>query len=111
MATIITLGELVTVSTVDDVLALELSLATQLNLPVTSWQPLDPSRTIFQINANLLSQQSAVIAGIAQGGFASYAAIMPAGMTSASDGAGYMTAWLDLVATNVYNTSRVEPSA
>ena len=80
MTTIITLAELVTTSTVDDVLALELSVATQLNLPVTSWQPLDPSRTILQVNANLVSQESAVVAGIAQGGFASYAAIMPAGM-------------------------------
>jgi hypothetical protein len=111
MTTIITLAELVTTSTVDDVLALELSVATQLNLPVTSWQPLDPSRTILQVNANLVSQESAVVAGIAQGGFASYAAIMPAGITDSNDGAGYMTAWMDLVSTQVYNTSRVEPSA
>ena len=111
MPTIITLSELVVTSTVADVLALELSVASQLNLPITSWQPLDPSRTIFQTEANLISQASGTIAGMAQGGFASYAAIMPAGNSPYNDGAGYLTTWMDLCSIGFFNVSRVEPSA
>jgi hypothetical protein len=111
VTTIITLAELVTTSTVDDVLALELSVATTLNLPTTSWQPLDPSRTIFQTEANLISQESATVAGIAQGGYVSYAAIMPAGTSPYNDGAGYLTVWMDLCGENFFNVYRIEPSA
>jgi hypothetical protein len=108
---IITLAELVTPSTTSDVLATELSLATQLGLPVTSWQPLDPSRTIFQINASLMASMSVEIAQLAQGGYASYAAIMPAGTSIYNDGAGYLTTWMDLRCTDQYNVTRVQPSA
>lgn len=111
MATIILLSDLVTVSTVDDVLALELSLATQLNLPVTSWQPLDPSRTIFQTEANIYSSVSAVIAGIAQGGYLSYAAVMPAGNSPYNDGAGFLTTWMDLRGVDTYNVARIGATA
>lgn len=111
MPTIITLAELVTPSTVDDALALELSIATQLNLPITSWQPLDPSRTIFQINANLVALESQTIAQIAQGGFASYAALMPAGASALNDGAGFSTTWMDLCGTQFFNVGRIQASA
>jgi hypothetical protein len=111
MPTIITLAELTTPDTVNTVLAMELSLATQFNLPVTSWQPLDPSRTIFQINANLVAQESQLVASIAQGGYISYAAIMPAGTSPYNDGAGYLTTWMDLIGVNNFNVSRIEPSA
>lgn len=111
MSTIITLGELVTPSTVDEVLALELSIATQLNLPVTSWQPLDPSRTIFQTEANLSALVSTQIASLAQGGYLSYAAIMPAGTSPYNDGAGYLTTWMDLRGVDNYNVSRIEPGS
>jgi len=109
--TIITLADLVTVDTPADVPALELSIATQLGLPVTSWQPLDPSRTILQIEATLISNDSAAIAGIAQGGFISYAAIMSAGTSIYNDGAGFLTTWMDLCGTNFFNVQRIEPSA
>jgi hypothetical protein len=111
MTEIITLAELVTPASASDVLATELSLATQLNLPVTSWQPLDPSRTLLQISASLSAATSAVIAQIAQGGYASYAALMPAGTSIYNDGAGYLTTWMDLRCVDQYNVARVEPSA
>jgi len=111
MPTIITLSELVTPSTVDDSLALELSIASQLGLPITSWQPLDPSRTIFQINANLTSIESGTIAQIAQGGYLSYAALIPAGTSLANDGAGFATGWMDLRGLDAYNEPRIQASA
>lgn len=111
MPSIVTLSELVAPSTAAQILALELSVATQLNLPVTSWQPLDPSRTILQTQANLYAQTSATIASIAQGGFASYASIMLAGTSPFNDGAGFLTSWMDLRCQDQYNTNRVEAGA
>jgi hypothetical protein len=111
MPTIVTLSELVSPSTAADILALELSVATQLNLPVTSWQPLDPSRTLLQTQANLYAVTSSEIAGVAQGGYASYAAVMLAGSSPFNDGAGFLTTWMDLRCTDQYNVSRVEPGA
>ena len=111
MPTIITLAELVTPATVADVLQDELSIATQLGLPITSWMPLDPSRTIFQIFANLDSLESQTVASLAQGGYASYAAILPAGTSTYNDSAGFLTTWMDLRCVDQYNESRVEASA
>lgn len=111
MPAIILLSELVTPSTADEVLELELNLATQLGLPVTSWQPLDPSRTIMQTEAALGAQTSATIASIAQGGYISYAAVMPAGTSPYNDGAGFLTTWMDLRGYDVYNVVRFQPTA
>jgi hypothetical protein len=117
MPTTITLAELTTAATSDEVLATELSVAQQLGLPITSWNPLDPSRTLLQIQANLIGSGrfgpglSGLIANIAMGGYASYSAVMPAVTTTYNDGAGFFTTWMDLRCVDQYNVSRIQASA
>lgn len=94
------LAVLVTPSAASDVLALQLQIATSLGLPITSWQPLDPSRTILQINANIAAQYSANVSLIAQGGYASYAAAM------VDQNGNPITTWMDLIGTQNYNLPR-----
>jgi hypothetical protein len=94
------LSQLVAPATPTEVLSLELALATALGLSVTSWDPLDPSRTILQGQANIVSMYASVVNLIAQGGFANYAAQM-------IDGSGNpITTWMDLLTPNNYNTIR-----
>lgn len=94
------LSELVAPATPTEVLTLELAIATTLGLSVTSWEPLDPSRTILQGQSQIVSMYADVVNLIAQGGFASYAAQMV-------DGNGTpITAWMDLLTPNNYNTIR-----
>ena len=95
-----TLAQLVAPITPADALALELATATALGLSVTSWEPLDPSRTIFQIEGNIISLYAGTVNLIAQGGYASYAALIV-------DGSGNpITTWMDLLTPNNYNTIR-----
>ena len=101
----LTLSDLVTPSTAPEILAIELSNATLLELPTTSWNPLDPSRTIFQINANVASSYSSTVALIAQGGYLSYAARM------VDSNGNPITTWMDLVGTNQYNVTRIPATA
>lgn len=101
----ITLADLVSPATQADVLALELQIATTLGLQTSTWQPLDPSRTILQINATLVSQYSAYANFLAQGGFASYAAEMVD-----SSGAP-VTSWMDLISNDNYNLPRIQATA
>jgi len=101
----LTLSDLVTPSSAADILSLELTTAQNLGLPITSWQPLDPSRTIFQINGQVASFYSSTVALIAQGGYLSYAATMV-------DAYGNpITGWMDLVGQNQYNVTRVPPTS
>ena len=96
----ISLADLVAISTPEQNLAVELAYAYQLGLATTSWEPLDPTRTILQTNAYLASDYSAVVNLIAQGGYASYAAAMV-------DANGLpITTWMDLLTPNLYNTVR-----
>ena len=95
-----TLADLVTPTTQAGALSLELTIAQQLGLPITSWQPLDPSRTILQINSNIVAQYSQTIAYLAQGGYASYAAQM------VDVNSNPVTTWMDLRGVDQYNVSR-----
>lgn len=96
----VTLADLVATSTQAEALGLELAVAQTLGLAVTSWEPIDPSRTLFQIQAEIISSYSTTVNFIAQGGFASYAAAMV-------DGNGNpVTTWMDLLTPNLYYTVR-----
>jgi hypothetical protein len=108
---LITLAELVTSASPAQALQKELDVATALNLPITSWQPLDPSRTIFQIQSNIISSYSVTVSALAQGAYASYAAVMPAGGSPLNDGAGFFTGWMDLRASDQYNIIRIAAGA
>jgi hypothetical protein len=98
------LSQLVAPATSAEVLSLELAIATALGLSVTSWEPLDPSRTIYQGQAQIISLYAGTVNLIAQGGYANYAAQMV-------DGNGApITTWMDLLTPNLYNTLRFQAS-
>jgi hypothetical protein len=94
------LADLVTPGTPADILTLELGIATALGLQTSTWQPLDPSRTLFQINAVITSGYSSTVNLIAQGGYASYAAQM------VSSSGAPITTWMDLIGNDNYNLPR-----
>ena len=99
----VTLADLVQVSTQAESLGLELAVAQTLGLAVTSWEPLDPSRTILQINAEIVSSYSSTVNFIAQGGFATYAAAM------LDSNGNPVTTWMDLLTPNLFNVIRFTP--
>ena len=99
---VVLLADLVALSTQAEALGLELAVATSLGLSVTSWEPLDPSRTILQGNAEIISQYSYTVNLIAQGGFASYAATM------VDANGNPITTWMDLLTPNLYYTARFQ---
>jgi len=102
---ITTLAALVAPITQAAALSWELTIATQLGLQTSTWQPLDPSRTILQINATLISNYASTVNLIAQGGYASYAAEM-------TDVNGNpITAWMDLISNDNYNVPRIQATA
>jgi baseplate J-like protein len=102
---VLSLADLVAPATSSDVLGIELSVAQDLNLPTTAWQPLGQVRTVLATSATLVSMYSSTVNLIAQGGYASYAALMV-------DANGTpITSWMDLIGTNNYNEDRVQASA
>lgn len=104
---LVTLNQLVTPVTYSDALSNELDIAAGLGLPTTAWQPIDPVRTFFTTTAQVISNYSVTINLIAQGAYASYAAIIP-GVDANVDSNGYETTWMDLRASDQYNVQRVE---
>lgn len=51
----------------------ELAIATTLGLPVTSWQPGDPTRSLFFVEAVLIEALEVVVTGFIQSGFLDFA--------------------------------------
>jgi len=101
MSAIPTLDSLITPVTPAEALASELTQAALLGLDTTAWQPVSPSRTILELNANIISVYSGYVNLIAKGGFASYAA------TITDINGGEVTTWMDLVSEQVYATTRI----
>lgn len=102
---LVTLAQLVSPATQADVLALELSIATTLGLQTSTWQPLDPSRTILQINATMVASYATTVNLLAQGAYASYAAEMV-------DATGNpITTWMDLRSNDQYNVPRIQTTS
>lgn len=98
---IVSLNDLVSIASPASILSIELQLAQQLGLPTTAWQPLSMVRTTMAVTSNLYAQGSSLINLAAQGGYASYAALMV-------DVNGQpITTWMDLIASNNYNVVRV----
>lgn len=50
-----------------------LEVATSIGLPVSSWRPGDPTRALFQLEAQLLESLEAVVVGFISSGFLDYA--------------------------------------
>jgi hypothetical protein len=103
---LLTLADLVSVTTPASALNLELSIAAALGLTTTAWQPLSPEMTIEGVNAQIVSSYSATVNQIAQGGFASTAAVIPGTDPNFTDVNGFNTSWMDLISINVFNVAR-----
>jgi Baseplate J-like protein len=86
----VTIEDLVASATQEDALAQELLLATDLGLPTTAWQPVQAVPVLMNVNAGIISSYSTTAAQFAQGGYASYAALMT------DSGGNPITGWLDL---------------
>jgi hypothetical protein len=101
-----------------------LSIAADVQLPTTSWQPGAPERTILAIEAVTFAQSDADISVMAQGGFLQSAAsgsvtyvanngttitvlVTPDPSNPAQNPTGAL-GWLDLLTTGVYDVTRLE---
>lgn len=104
---LVTLAQLVTPVTYAEALTDELTIAAGLGLPTTAWQPIDPVRTFFTTTAQTIANYSTTVNLVAQGGYASYAAIIP-GVDTNVDANGYETTWMDLRAYDQYGVTRIE---
>jgi hypothetical protein len=96
----VTLDDLVTPSTQPEVLAASLAICTSLGLPTTAWQPIQAIPTVMATNAQIAADASTNRALIAQGGYASYAALMVDGNGNS------VTSWMDLIAKENFNVQR-----
>jgi len=104
---LLTISDLVTITTFDDVLTLQLTIASELGLATTAWQPLSPEITLLGVNATLVATYSVTVNQIAQGGFASLAATIPGTNPLFTDSAGFETRWMDLNSQDDYNVTRI----
>jgi hypothetical protein len=108
-------------------LAVMLQIATQVGLPTTSWQSGAPELTIFAVEAVCFAQSDAQISIMAQGGFLQPAAtgtvtftttqgvtvtipVTPDPSNPAQNPTGAF-GWLDLLTTNLYDTTRLSATA
>ena len=99
------LDTMVVASTPQEILALELSIATTLGLPTSAWQPVQAVPAILNVNATIAADYSSTVAFLAQGGYASLAALMV-------DGNGNpITTWMDLRGQDQYGTTRIAASS
>jgi hypothetical protein len=90
------LSDLTTPSTPDEILDQSLQKAQQLGLPTTAWQPIQMIPDVIEVNATIAADQTQLVALIAQGGYASLAALMV-------DASGKpITTWMALRATDQY---------
>lgn len=109
MAALVTLADLVVAASLSDALNLELNIAAALGVPTTAWGAVDPLRTIYTTNAQIVSDYSVYVNLIAQGGYASYAAVIVAQPGDPNiDTAGFSTTWMDLRLLDQYNVTRIQ---
>ena len=72
-----------------------LSIATTIGLPVTSWLPGDPTRSLFYLESEILESLEEIVVGFIQSGFLDYAAQPNADGTT--------NPWLAIIAKQVFN--------
>jgi uncharacterized phage protein gp47/JayE len=88
----LTLEEMFTPMTKDEILEGMLTLADSLGFPTSAWQPGSVAREILEICAQQLANTSEVVASVAAGGLVDYAT----------------SGWLTLLAKSFYNLDRIE---
>jgi len=119
----LSIDELFTPATADEWLATELSNAETLELKTTSWQSGGMARTILSIMSNIFAQGDGIISIMAHGGFLDFAANGQVTFTAAngqtvtqkvtpdpsiaSENPNGTPGWLDLLASSVYNVTRI----
>lgn len=98
--TLVTLAALISTITSTDALASMYQIASALGLTTTAWQPLGMANTILTTMSQVVASASAYVSAIAQGGYATTAALM-------IDANGNpITGWMDLVSYNGYGNTR-----
>jgi hypothetical protein len=100
------LSVLVSTTTQPQALSTILGIAGFLGLSTTAWQPLGMVRTILATVAQVVANFTSLVSNQAQGGYASLAAIMPGGGSQFVDSQGYLTTWMTLIASQVFNVTR-----
>lgn len=68
------LATLIVQETKDAIYKTALGIATNLDLPVSSWQPGDPTRSLFFLESELLEKLEEIVVGYIRAGFLDYAA-------------------------------------
>jgi hypothetical protein len=68
-----TLADLLIEQSETDILNASLAIAQELNLPVTAWQPGDPTRSLYIVESKLMAALEQVVIGFIQSGFLDFA--------------------------------------
>lgn len=92
---LMTLASLLVRETKEAIYARALDIATALGLPVSSWQPGDPTRSYYHLQSEVLDALEGVVVGFIGGGYLDFA--------PADNLAGQDFSWLDIVAKQVFN--------
>jgi hypothetical protein len=93
----LSLAQLLTLVTEEQIYAQALSIATTIGLPVTSWSPGDPTRSLFYLESAVLAALEVIAVGYVQSGFLDYAAI--------PNPDGSPNPWLAILAQQVYGVT------
>ena len=104
MTTPASLNSLLTQQTLTDYYNAALSIAQQLGLSTTSWQPGDPTRSLFYLESQLLAVLDQIVTGFGQSGFLDYAAL-PVKDPITGNPLPASTSWLNVLAQQVYNVT------
>lgn len=88
---LLSLGSLLVAQTKESLYNLALSIAETVGLPVTSWEPGDPTRSLYHLLAEALENLDSNVAQFVAAGFLDHAAALPT------------TDWLVLLAKQVFN--------
>lgn len=95
MSTQLSLATLLNLQTEAEIYAQALEIATSVGLPVTSWSPGDPTRSLFYLESAVLAALEVVVVGYIQSGFLDYASL--------PNPDGTANPWLNILAQQVYN--------
>lgn len=90
----VSLASLLVRQTKAEIYAFALGIAQAIGLPVSSWQPGDPTRSLFHVEGELLATLEEVVAGYVESGFLDHA----------------KGAWLKFLALQVFNVVVPEPT-
>jgi hypothetical protein len=94
MSTQLSLAELLNLKSEAEIYDQALSIASTVGLPVTSWSPGDPTRSLFYLEAAVLAALEVVVVGYIQSGFLDYAAL--------PNPDGSANPWLNVLAQQVF---------